>query len=238
MTHHSGFRGPLDPSDPHYPDCGSTLYSNLKAQIAFGIEPENRDIPLYCNSSFGLIRELLPQLEGRKDIAAERDEGKRARKSAKFYIDYMNEHLFRRVLGAPRACKKTSPSDYALAYASPTDSAPGHEWSDGTLICGASNWVLSAKDLHALFSALGHGGRLLSEAARTTMRCRRLGFDNEVRPADCPRGRSLQAWGCRLFPSHRTRPIKPSEPMRDSSPAARPWCSSPIRRCRRSPTTP
>ena len=201
VTHHSGFRGALDPSDPHYPDCGSTLYSNLKAQIAFGIEPENRDIPLYCNSSFGLIRELLPQLEGRKDIAAERDEGKRAKKSAQFYIDYMNEHVFRRVLGASRACKRTSPSDYALAYASATDSAPGHEWSDGTLICGASNWVLSAKDLHALFSALGHGGRLLSEAARTTMSCQRLGFDNEVRPADCPEGNLCKHGAVGYFPA-------------------------------------
>jgi len=201
VTHHSGFRGALDPSDQHYPDCGSTLYSNLKAQIAFGIEPENRDIPLYCNSSFGLIRELLPQLEGRKDIAAERDEGKRARKSAQFYIDYMNERVFRRVLGAPRACKRTSPSDYALAYSSPTDSTPGHEWSDGTLICGASNWVLSAKDLHALFSALGRGGRLLSEAARTTMSCQRLGWDNGVRPADCPEGNLCKHGAVGYFPA-------------------------------------
>jgi hypothetical protein len=201
VTHHSGFRGALDPTDPHYPDCGSTLYSNLKAQIAFGIELENRDIPLYCNASFGLIRELLPQIEGRKDIAAERDEGKRARKSSQFYIDYMNEHVFRRVLGAPRACKRTSPSDYALAYASPTDSAPGHEWSDGTLICGASNWVLSAKDVHALLSALGHGGGLLSEAARTTMSCQRLGWDNGVRPADCPEGNLCKHGAVGYFPT-------------------------------------
>jgi len=84
LTHRSGFRGALDPSDSHYPDCGSTLYSNLKAQIAFGIEPADRQVPLYCNSNIGLIRELLPQLEGRKDIAAERDEGKRAKKSSQF----------------------------------------------------------------------------------------------------------------------------------------------------------
>ncbi len=201
VTHHSGFRGALDPSDPHYPDCGSTLYSNLKAQIAFGIEPENREAPLYCNSSFGLIRELLPQLEGRKDIAAERDEGKRARKSAQFYIDYMNEHVFRRVLGASRACKRTGSSDYALAYSSPTDAASGHEWSDGTLVCGASNWVLSAKDLHALMSAIGHGGRLLSESERTTMSCQRLGFDNEVRPADCPEGNLCKHGAVGYFPA-------------------------------------
>lgn len=201
VTHHSGFRGALDPSDPHYPDCGSTLYSNLKAQIAFGIEPANREVPLYCNSSFGLIRELLPQLEGRKDIAAERDEGKRARRSSQFYIDYMNEHVFRRVLGAPRACKRTSPSGYALAYSSPADSTPGHEWSDGTLVCGASNWVLSAKDLHALLSALGHDGKLLSDAARTTMSCHRLGWDNGVRPADCPEGNLCKHGAVGYFPS-------------------------------------
>jgi hypothetical protein len=201
VTHRSGFRGALDASDPHYPDCGSTLYSNLKAQIAFGIEPADREVPLYCNSSFGLIRELLPQLEGRKDIAAERDEGKRAKKSSQFYIDYMNEHVFRRVLGSLRACKRTSQADYALAYSFPADSTPGHEWSDGTLICGASNWVLSAKDLHALLSALGHGGRLLSDAARTTMSCQRLGWDNEVRPADCPEGNLCKHGAVGYFPS-------------------------------------
>ena len=201
LTHRSGFRGALEPSDSHYPDCGSTLYSNLKAQIAFGIEPADRQVPLYCNSNIGLIRELLPQLEGRKDIAAERDEGKRAKKSSQFYIDYMNEHVFRRVLNAPRACKRTSPSDYALAYSFPADSTPGHEWSDGTLICGASNWVLSAKDLHALLSALGHGGRLLSDAARTAMSCQRLGWDNGVRPADCPEGNLCKHGAVGYFPS-------------------------------------
>ena len=112
----------------------------------------------------------------------------------------MNEHVFRRVLGASRACKRTGSSDYALAYSSPTDAASGHEWSDGTLVCGASNWVLSAKDLHALMSALGHGGRLLSEAARTTMSCQRLGFDNEVRPADCPEGNLCKHGAVGYFP--------------------------------------
>jgi len=201
VTHRSGFRGALERSDPHYPDCGSTLYSNLKAQIAFGLEPGERQVPHYCNSNIGLIRELLPQLEGRKDIAAERDEGKRAKKSSQFYIDYMNEHVFRRVLNGPRACKRTSQSDYALAYSFPADSTPGHEWSDGTLICGASNWVLSAKDLHALLSALGHGGRLLSDAARTTMICQRLGWDNGVRPADCPEGNLCKHGAVGYFPS-------------------------------------
>jgi len=201
VTHRSGFRGALGPSDSHYPDCGSTLYSNLKAQIAFGVEPADRLVPLYCNSNIGLIRELLPLLQGRKDIAAERDESKRAKKSSQFYIDYMNEHVFRRILGGPRACKRTSRSDYALAYSSPDDSTPGHEWSDGTLICGASNWVLSAKDLHALLSALGHGGRLLSDAARTTMSCQRLGWDNGVRPADCPEGNLCKHGAVGLFPS-------------------------------------
>ena len=201
VTHRSGFRGALDPSDSHYPDCGSTLYSNLQAQIAFGIDPADREVPHYCNSNIGLIRELLPQLEGRKDIAAEPDEGKRAKKSSQFYIDYMNEHVFRRVLNAPRACKRTSETDYALAYSFPADSTPGHEWSDGTRICGASNWVLSAKDLHALLSALGHGGRLLSDAARTTMSCQRLGWDNGVRPADCPEGNLCKHGAVGYFPS-------------------------------------
>ncbi len=201
VTHRSGFRGALDPSDPHYPDCGSTLYSNLKAQIAFGIEPANRDVPLYCNSSFGLIRELLPQLEGRTDIAAERNESKRARKSSQFYIDYMNAHVFRRVLGASRACKRTSNANYALAYSFPADSTPGHEWSDGTFICGASNWVLSARDVHALLGALGRGGKLLSEAARTTMSCQRLSWDNGVRPADCPEGNLCKHGAVGYFPS-------------------------------------
>lgn len=201
LTHRSGFRGALAPSDPHYPDCGSTLYSNLKAQIAFGIEPADREIPLYCNANIGLIRELLPQIEGRKDIAAERDENKRARKSSRFYIDYMNEHVFRGVISASRACKRTSRSDYALAYSFPADSTPGHEWSDGGLICGASNWVLSAKDIHALLTALSHGGKLLSEAAKTAMSCQRLGWDNGVRPADCPEGSLCKHGAIGYYPS-------------------------------------
>jgi Beta-lactamase len=201
VTHRSGFRGALASADPHYPDCGSTLYSNLKAQIAFGVEPADRQVPLYCNSNIGLIRELLPQLEGRTDIAAERDESKRAKKSSQFYIDYMNAHVFRRVLGASRACKRTSRSDYALAYSFPADSTPGHEWSDGTLICGASNWVLSARDLHRLLGAIGRGGKLLSDAARTTMSCQRLSWDNWVRPADCPEGNLCKHGAVGYFPS-------------------------------------
>jgi hypothetical protein len=160
MTHRAGFRT----------NCGGsrTTYAILKSQIATGVTLSDKATPSYNNCDFAIFRELLPFMEG-DPIGG--SESARPAKSAAFYIDYMNSHVFRRVGLGNRECKPYSAPGYpaVLSYPLPAGSAHGITWGDWTLACGGGGWVLSAQDLFWILNDLITGNRLLAPGDKSVL---------------------------------------------------------------------
>jgi hypothetical protein len=152
ITHHAGFR--------EYCSGGRTTYAILKEQISNGVNLSDKKKSSYNNCNFAIFRELLPFMEGHPITGTD---SARAAKSADFYIDYMNTHVFERIGLGSRACKPYSAPGYppVLSYPLPADSRRGTTWGDWTLKCGGGGWVLSAQDLFAILVDLIYQHRML-----------------------------------------------------------------------------
>ena len=161
MTHRAGFRV----------NCNGarTTYAVLKSQINGGVLLSDKKKSVYNNCDFAIFRELLPFMEGHPITGPANS---RPAKSADFYIDYMNKHVFERAGIGDRACKVFAAPDYptaagyppVLSYPLPAGSAHGTTWGDWTLACGGGGWVLSAQDLLWILRDLIYGHRMLGEA--------------------------------------------------------------------------
>jgi hypothetical protein len=108
--------------------------------------------------------------------------------SAAFYIDYMNENVFRPIGVTWRGCIPPLPelgTADILSYPFPAGTTAGTDWGDWTLACGGGGWVLSASDLFDVAYYLANGNVLLTDAEKTQMASDCLGWDCSVR-SDCP----------------------------------------------------
>jgi len=96
-----------------------TTYDDLRMLIAHGVNLADKQTANYNNCNFAIFRELLSFMEG-QPITGSDDQ--RAIKSATFYINYMNQHVFQ-PLGVPfRACKPLAGTNDILSYPFPAGS--------------------------------------------------------------------------------------------------------------------
>jgi CubicO group peptidase (beta-lactamase class C family) len=169
LTHSAGFRDNGNGSN--------TTYAVLKQQIADGVKLADKSTPLYDNLNFAIFRELLPYMEGFNDPGP----ATRPAATAAFYINYMRQHVFQ-PLGVGNAdCKPAAGSHPVLYYPPPPiGAAPGIEAGDWTLACGGGGWVLTAGDLYKVMLDLAGGHTLLTDAQKTQMNTKCLGWDCSV----------------------------------------------------------
>jgi len=160
MTHRAGFRE----------NCGGarTTYSKLKTQIANGVKLSDKMKASYNNCNFAIFRELLPSMEGHPIGGPE---STRPAKSADFYIDYMNSHVFKRAGLPTRSCKPVSSPGLhpVLSYPLPAGSARGNSWGNWTLACGGGGWALSENDLFSILTHLIYGNELLAKSDKSEL---------------------------------------------------------------------
>jgi CubicO group peptidase (beta-lactamase class C family) len=179
LTHKAGFRA----------GCVDTSYNSLKQMIANGVVLADKATAQYNNCNFAIFRELLPYMEGKGPPDKDKDAADRAKKTAAFYIDYMNQHVFTPVGVTNADCKPPASFSSAfapvLSYPFPAGSANGTDWGNWTLLCGGGGWVITASNLNDVLEDLASGNKLLTPGQKSLMNTGPLGWDNTVR-SDCP----------------------------------------------------
>lgn len=194
LTHRSGFPANNAPNGCNGPNAA---YAILKTYIRGDYSPLPAGAQgVYSNCNFAMFRELLPQMEGYSAINAMPDGpigfNRRAKASADFYINYVNEN----VLGpggvyGRRSCAPTSDNAYqVLSYPIPAlaNASNGTNWGDYTFACGGGGWNLSAGDLTSVFNSLA-AGSLLTPAQQAQLYSGSgsypgLGWNNTI--GNCP----------------------------------------------------
>jgi hypothetical protein len=142
--------------------------------VANGVLLADKQMASYNNCNFAIFRELLPFMEGQQ-VTGSDDE--RAKGSANFYIDYVNQHVFQPLGVSSRACKPPTGTNDILSYPFPSGSTNGTDWGDWTLSCGGGGWVLSADDLYRFLNDLANGNILLTSTDKVRMNSNCLGWD-------------------------------------------------------------
>jgi CubicO group peptidase (beta-lactamase class C family) len=195
LTHRSGFPG------NNSGVCGGddTMYGVLKNIIQNGVSKTHEtDAPNYSNCNFAMFRELLFIMETKSQLA---DGPARAAASAKFYVDYMNQHVFAPVGVQPVTCAPDPDLLFAaLSYPFPPGNRPGWNGAqsntptgDWTLSCGGGGWNVSAGDLSLVLNDIAGGNVLLTQPEKAVMSSSTRhfpGWDNAVRN-DCPSPQAL-----------------------------------------------
>ncbi len=181
LTHRAGFRYATV-------NCNGSVtnFAVLKQVIATGVTMADKATPDYNNCNFAIFRELLPFMEG-NTYSGQNDDNARAAWSADFYINYMNQHVFKPLGLGERACKP-DPNNVALSYPYPPGSTHGTDWGDWTLLCGGGGWMLSTDDLFYVANDLANGNVLLTNSQKAQMNAPYpdgLGWDSTLRN-DCP----------------------------------------------------
>ena len=198
LTHRSGISPPGGP-DP----CGgnNTTYPVLKQIVTSGKMVHNSP-PSYSNCNFAIFREMLPIMEKYQYLPPCQNNSNpcidnskaRAERSANYYIDIMNKHVFQ-PLATSRgalACKPPTPGTTQppmLGYQFPAGSANGTDFGDWTLSCGGGGWQLTPANLRDVITDLATGNKLLTDPEKKQMFQYSLGWDNVVRGgsnSDCP----------------------------------------------------
>jgi CubicO group peptidase (beta-lactamase class C family) len=167
LTHRSGLRS-----------NGSTDTASLRESIARGVAPQDRGSARYDNQGFALLRLLLPYLGGLPEPGpAARDQA-----TARWYRDYLRQHVFAAVGIGDADCRPWGGDHNALFYGRPPlgPQARGSDAGDWSLRCGGGGWTLTPADLHRFLLSLQNDQRILTESQKRQMDQGCLGWDCSV----------------------------------------------------------
>lgn len=163
LTHRAGFReGP----------SSDTSYAKLKQQIAEGVTDANRGVASYNNLNFAIFRVVLAAMDG-QSITSDTD-------TQKWYIKYMQDHVFTPVGDTDPLCKPVGPHPGMWYPKNPAASIHGNDGGDWTALCGGGGWNLSAGDTYRVLLSLAGDQRLLTNDQKNTMNTKCLGWDCSV----------------------------------------------------------
>lgn len=161
MRHETGFR-----TGTYYAD-----YRFMRRQIANGVAAVGSYT--YQNINFGLIRVLIPIINGDIGKNAQLSEDEWDDKTLEAYDAYMQRVVFA-PSGVTGATLKRPP-EAALAYGFP----PGPGWNSGKLTCiaGTAAYFMSVSELLDVLGTFRRGGKIVSAQRAQALLDRKFGID-------------------------------------------------------------
>jgi len=161
VTHNSGFRSGGNGS--------ANSYANLKTMVANGVSLADKAQYSYANVNFGLLRILIPRINGYSPSFA----GSIEQGYANAYVSYVQTTVMAKAAIPTKDCKPEA--NPTLCYTYPDNGANGWNTGDLTLNSGAFGWYLSIADLGNILTKFMHTEEIVSNSARNKMFVGQLG---------------------------------------------------------------
>jgi hypothetical protein len=173
LQHRSGFRF-----------SNQVTYSDMKANMASGVNTAFIGSYDYNNVNYGMMRLLIPRLAGYDLVKLSGYSGAilpileagQDLQLANCYIDYTQKKVWAKAGAPPLVCKPTDKYP-ALCYQYPQDFNKGGHFGDMTLTCGSRGWNASSFHLNAFQRALHTSHAILPEWLVKLMIDESLGYD-------------------------------------------------------------
>lgn len=163
LTHKSGIRNPVYWMD----------YPAIKNYFASGITQANKNTQQYDNTNYGIMRILIPRLDGQ---AFSGTDAQLAIDYGKALDEYANNYIFSK-LGMQKIESKPFTENQSLCYQFPANGAKGGDFGDFTTNNGQAGFNISVAQYAQVMRTTFYTNTIISQGLAQQMRDSVWGFD-------------------------------------------------------------
>lgn len=164
LRHRAGIR---------FPKGQSEAYGGVRAYIASGVLQADKDVQLYGNVNYGIMRILIPIIDGQV-LTGTDDQLATAYGLA--YEKYANDNVISKA-GVPYIACKPDDENQSLCYQFPANGAKGGDFGDWTTTNGGGGFNMSVTQYAAVMRNAFYTSSIIPQELAQTMRDSVWGFD-------------------------------------------------------------
>lgn len=164
LSHRAGIR---------FPDGTSEAYAGIRDYLANGVTQADKDVQLYGNVNYGIMRILIPIIDGQ--ILTGNDD-QLASAYGLAFEKYANDNVIGKVDVPYSACKPDD-ENQNLCYQFPDNGSNGGDFGDWTTINGGAGFNISVAEYAAVMRNTFYTSQVIPQALAQTMRDSVWGFD-------------------------------------------------------------
>lgn len=164
LEHRSGIRGTMY----------WVRYTDLKDMMAAGVKQTDKNVASYDNSNFGIMRVLIPVIEGYELTTAE---PAITETYGKLLQQYINENVASKANVKDLSSKPAGGTEQVYCYQFPDKGAKGGDFGDFISNNGQAGFQMSAMEYNTIMRNAFYTENIISAARAQEMRDNGWGFD-------------------------------------------------------------